>query len=112
MLNVTSSTASVTLKLSHDQLKRCKLHHLGATSSAHTQLRAWPVCQVLEDRFQGLVEGSLAAAFVARRGEQVQQLVAMMVSIGRSATVEKLYNAARLAPLQVETQPLCSMVSM
>ena len=57
--------------------------------------------QVLEDRFQGLVEGSLASAFAKRRGEDVRQLVAMMVSIGRSGTVEKLYNAARLAPLQV-----------
>jgi len=57
--------------------------------------------QVLEDRFQGLVEGSLAGAFAKRRGEDVRQLVAMMVSIGRSGTVEKLYNAARLAPLQV-----------
>lgn len=49
---------------------------------------------------QGLVEGSLASAFAKRRGEDVRQLVAMMVSIGRSGTVEKLYNAARLAPLQ------------
>ena len=56
---------------------------------------------MLEDRFQGLVEGSLAGAFAKRRGEDVRQLVAMMVSIGRSGTVEKLYNAARLAPLQV-----------
>ena len=56
---------------------------------------------MLEDRFQGLVEGSLASAFAKRRGEDVRQLVAMMVSIGRSGTVEKLYNAARLAPLQV-----------
>jgi len=47
------------------------------------------------------VEGSLAGAFAKRRGEDVRQLVAMMVSIGRSGTVEKLYNAARLAPLQV-----------
>jgi hypothetical protein len=52
-----------------------------------------------------LVEGSLASAFAKRRGEDVRQLVAMMVSIGRSGTVEKLYNAARLAPLQVPCEP-------
>lgn len=69
------------------------------------------MCQVLEDRFQGLLEGSLAAAFLQRRAEAVQQLVPMMLSIGRSATVEKLYSGARLAPLQVQTG-LCAACSV
>lgn len=57
--------------------------------------------QALEDRFQALVEGSLAAAFVARDGDQVQQLTGMLLAISRAGTVEQLYISARLTPLQV-----------
>lgn len=56
----------------------------------------------LEDRFQGMVEGSLAAAFAERRGKDVAQLGAMMRSVGRGAAVQKLFLAARAQPLQAQ----------
>lgn len=56
--------------------------------------------QALEDRFQGLVEGSLAAAFASRRSDAVAQLAGMMESVGRGPAVQKLYISARSAPLQ------------
>jgi hypothetical protein len=62
--------------------------------------------QALEDRFQSLVEGGLAAAFAKRSGQEVEQLVGMMVAISRSGTVEKLYIAARIPSLQVRALPL------
>lgn len=61
--------------------------------------------QVLEDRFQALVEGSLAAAFQGRRGDQVAQLAGMMAAVGRAPAVQKLYISARTPPIQVECCP-------
>ena len=58
--------------------------------------------QALEDRFQALVEGSLAAAFQGRRGDQVAQLAGMMAAVGRASAVQKLYISARTPPIQVE----------
>jgi hypothetical protein len=60
-----------------------------------------PSPQALEDRFQGLVEGSLAAAFASRRSDAVAQLAGMMEAVGRGPAVQKLYISARSAPLQV-----------
>ena len=36
-----------------------------------------------------------------RNRERVQKLAAMLVDMGRPEAVERLYNTARLAPLQV-----------
>lgn len=56
----------------------------------------------LEDRFQGMVEGSLATAFSGRRPKDVAQLGAMMHSVGRGAAVQKLFLTARAQPLQTQ----------
>ena len=63
--------------------------------------------QSLEDRFLGLIEPKLAAAFSQKNGERVQQLSGMLMSIHCHGTVEKLYNTARMAPLQVVQQQPC-----
>ena len=57
--------------------------------------------QALEDRFAALIEPKLAAAMTQRNRERVQKLAAMLVDMGRPEAVERLYNTARLAPLQV-----------
>ena len=57
--------------------------------------------QALEDRFAALIEPTLAAAMTQRNRERVQKLAAMLVGMGRPEAVERLYNTARLAPLQV-----------
>ena len=57
--------------------------------------------QALEDRFAALIEPTLAAAMTQRSRERVQKLAAMLVGMGRPEAVERLYNTARLAPLQV-----------
>eukprot|EP00884_Botryococcus_braunii_P002840 jgi/Botrbrau1/12557/Bobra.0169s0093.1 len=54
----------------------------------------------LEERFQTMVEPQLAGALSQRKGERVQNLTAMLTAIGRTTTVERLYNTARLPPLQ------------
>ncbi len=65
--------------------------------------------QGLEERFLGLIEPKLAAALSQKNGERVQQLSGMLLGIQCYGTVEKLYNTARMAPLQVTLQaaPLC-----
>ena len=57
--------------------------------------------QGLEERFLGLIEPKLAAALSQKNGERVQQLSGMLLGIQCYGTVEKLYNTARMAPLQV-----------
>ena len=69
--------------------------------------------QNLEARFLGLIEPKLAAALSQKNGERVQQLCGMLMGIQSYGTVEKLYNTARLAPLQVNAlvvlnQPICT----
>lgn len=56
--------------------------------------------QGLEERFLGLIEPKLAAALSQKNGERVQQLSGMLLGIQCYGTVEKLYNTARMAPLQ------------
>jgi hypothetical protein len=60
-----------------------------------------PGLQGLEERFLGLIEPKLAAALSQKNGERVQQLSGMLLGIQCYGTVEKLYNTARMAPLQV-----------
>lgn len=59
------------------------------------------IMQGLEERFLGLIEPKLAAALSQKNGERVQQLSSMLMGIQCYGTVEKLYNTARMAPLQV-----------
>ncbi len=56
----------------------------------------------LEDRLQGMVEGSLAEA-LSRGGddvEAVKKLCALLIAVDRMATIEKLFCSTRLAAVQ------------
>ena len=57
--------------------------------------------QGLEERFLALIEPTLAAALSQKNGQRVQQLSGMLLGMESTGTVEKLYNTARMAPLQV-----------
>lgn len=56
--------------------------------------------QGLEERFLALIEPKLAAALSQKNGQRVQQLSGMLLGMQSTSTVEKLYNTARMAPLQ------------
>ena len=57
--------------------------------------------QGLEERFLALIEPKMAAALSQKNGQRVQQLSGMLLGMESTGTVEKLYNTARMAPLQV-----------
>lgn len=57
--------------------------------------------QGLEERFLALIEPKLAAALSQKNGQRVQQLSGMLLGMESTGTIEKLYNTARMAPLQV-----------
>eukprot|EP00887_Chlorella_sp_A99_P007905 scaffold12.g7905.t1 len=54
----------------------------------------------LEERFAAAVEAPLAAAFAAQKGEEARQLCGYLAAARREEVAERLYCAARLAPLQ------------
>ena len=57
--------------------------------------------QGLEERFLALIEPKLAAALSQKNGQRVQQLSGMLLGMESTGTIEKLYNTARMVPLQV-----------
>ena len=78
-----------------------------ATPKALPHVLIFPGLQGLEERFLGLIEPKLAAALSQKNGERVQQLSGMLLGIQCYGTVEKLYNTARMAPLQVSSLYSC-----
>ena len=80
---------------------------MGNSKSAATCIDLPRGLQGMEERFLGLIEPKLAAALSQKNGERVQQLSGMLLGIQCYGTVEKLYNTARMAPLQVHSLHSC-----
>ncbi len=83
------------------QVPRLFLHDVDFSVGSHAAQNPPASLQALEDRFAALIEPKLAAAMTQRNRERVQKLAAMLVDMARPEAVERLYNTARLAPLQV-----------